>query len=578
MLLALLSCRRQLASLTEPATCSTKCRTAKERLPSFCNSIIRSAIEKGSPTNAFLAFKSLHACGALRPDHRTLALLLQASTISPHLSNASEVHVWFIKLGLQWLSSRSPLLFQLYLSRDLLTDALQLLDEILDKDPDPFHGNLLIMSFLRKEDIDSSYKVFNRMPVRDKISWNSMITAAVRSSRPLEALSLYRRMMLAGVEPDCFSFSTALSACARAGALRNGQQIHQLMTEKETGFESNPFLCSALIDMYSKCGKIDIARRIFDSVKRFSLSVSIWNAMITGLAIHGRGSEALQVFCSMTKEAIFPDKITFVGILTACSHCGMVKEARFYFDSMQRDFSIKPQLEHYGAMVDALARAGQLDAAYEIIKDMPFAPDSAIWRALLGACRRNGRWDVAEMLMGKMKRCHSGDYVLLSSIYSSAKDWEKAEGVWRVMKENGVRKGKGLSWVEVDGRVLQFKAGDRSRRTSDDIYRVLGELMGRAKEEGYVPNTEVATKDVSEEEKEETLSSHSEKLAVAYCVMSNGGEGVEDIRVSKNLRTCWDCHEWMKVVCTVLGRVIIVRDRIRFHRFENGACSCGDYW
>ncbi|PKU63162.1 pentatricopeptide repeat-containing protein At5g50990 [Dendrobium catenatum] len=577
MLLALLSNRRSFAALTAP-TCSTKCLRIVERFPPFCNSIIRATIEKGSPTKALLAFESLHSSGALRPDHRTISLLLKASSISPHLYNVSELHGLIIKLGLQWHSALSSSLFLLYLSRNLLKQALQLLDDIFVQDTDPFYGNLLITSFSRKEDVESSYMVFKKMPVRDKISWNSMITAAVRSSRPKEALSLYKRMIVAGVEPDCFSFSTVLSACARAGALCHGERIHRLMTEKEAGFESNPFLCSALIDMYSKCGRVDLARSIFDSVNRITNSISIWNSMITGLAIHGLGADALQTFDNMPKHAIFPDKVTFVGILTACSHSGMVDEARFYFNSMQRDFFINPQLEHYGAMVDALARAGQLSDAYELIKEMPIEPDSAIWRALLGACRRLSRWDVAEMAMGEMKRCHSGDYVLLSNIYSSAKRWEKAEGVWRVMKERGVRKGKALSWVEMDGRVQQFKAGDRSHRNSDEIYRVLGELTRRAKAEGYVPVTEGTTKDVSDEEKEETLSSHSEKLAVAYCVMRNGAEGIHEIRVSKNLQTCWDCHGWMKAVCKVLGRVITVRDRIRFHRFENGECSCRDYW
>lgn len=575
MLYALRSRRRPSSSPTNP-NCSTKCLSVVERLPPFCNAIIRATVEKGSPAKAFLAFKTLHSSGALRPDHRTLSLLLKAYAISPHLSYVSELHLWIVKLGLQWNASLSPLLFRLYLSRDLLADALQLLDEVLERDSDPFYGNLLIVGFLRKEDVESSYKVFNKMPVRDRVSWNSMIAAAVRCSRPQEALSLYRRMTVAGVEPDCYSFSTVLSACARAGALCHGERIHRLMSEKEAGFESNPFLCSALIDMYSKCGRIDLARSIFGSVKR--ISISIWNSMITGLAVHGLGAEALLVFDSMTKEGVSPDEVTFVGILTACSHCGMVDEARFCFNSMHRDFSIEPQLEHYGAMVDAMARGGQLDDAYSMIKGMPLEPDAAIWRALLGACRRHGRWDVAEMALGQMRQCHSGDYVLLSSIYSSAKHWEKAERVWRVMKERGVRKGKGLSWVEMDGRVHQFKAGDRSHRHSEGIYKVLSELMGRAKAEGYAPVTEAATKDVSEEEKEENLSGHSEKLAVAYCVMRNGGEGVDDIRVSKNLQTCWDCHEWMKAVSKVLGRVITVRDRIRFHRFENGACSCKDYW
>lgn len=347
-------------------------------------------------------------------------------------------------------------------------------------------------------------------------------------------------------------------------------------------YESNPILCSALIDMYCKCGRIDLGTKLFDSAKRFSRSVFIWNSMITGFAVHGLAGDALQVFDEMSEQGILPDGVTFVGILTACSHCGMVDDARFYFEAMQEKFQIKPQLEHYSTMIDSLARAGNLTDAMDMINGMEIEPDAAVWRAVLGACRRHARYDVAETAMGKMKmsRFGSGDYILLSNMYSSAKRWEQAECVWRVMMESGVRKGRrGLSWVEVRGRVHQFKAADRSHCDSGDIYMALGELMGRAKEVGYVPVTESAIRDVSEEEKEETLSCHSEKLAVAFCVMKEmGRHGNSDIRVSKNLRTCLDCHEWMKAVSSVLQRAIIVRDRIRFHRFEGGGCSCRDYW
>ncbi|KAK8933732.1 Pentatricopeptide repeat-containing protein [Platanthera zijinensis] len=576
MLLVLLPCSRP---VTQEPTSSTKCLAIIQRFLPFCNAIIRATIEKGSPAKALLYFKSLHSSGALRPDHRTLALVLKASTFSPHLSCAAEVHLRILKLGLQRRTRLSSSLFHLYLSLDLLNDAFSLFKDIVFLKTDPFYGNLLIMRFLGKNDCENSYKVFKKMPVRDKVSWNSMIAGAVRSSRPNEALLLYRRMMLAGVEPDCFSFSTVLSACARIGALGHGVLVHRLMAEKEAGYESNPILCSALIDMYSKCGRIDLARKIFDSAKRISRSVSIWNSMITGFAVHGLAGDALQVFDEMTLEGILPDEVTFVGILTACSHCGMVREARFYFEAMQQKFHVKPRLEHYGAMIDALARAGKLTEAMKMINDMKIEPDAAVWRSLLGACRRHGRYDVAKTIMGKMSRFScSCDYVLLSNICSSAKRWEQAECAWRAMMERGLRKGRGLSWVEADGRVHRFKAADRSHYNSDDIYMVLGELMKKAKEVGYVPVTESATRDVSEEEKEETLSCHSEKLAVAFCVMKKGRHEFGDICVSKNLQTCWDCHEWMKAVSNVLRRVIVVRDRIRFHRFEGGACSCGDYW
>ena len=271
-----------------------------------------------------------------------------------------------------------------------------------------------------------------------------------------------------------------------------------------------------------------------------------------------------------------PDGVTFVALLTACSHCGMVEEARQYFKSMTTEYSITPEVEHYGAFVDALSRAGLLDEAYNLVRSMNVKPDAVIWRALLSACRRYRQTRLGEVTVEHMAFYSSGDYTLLSTIYSSANRWNDSEELWKQRKQKKIRKSKGLSWVELGGSTHEFKAGDRSHPDSEDIYQVLHGLSKRAKVEGYAPLTELVTKDVSEEEREENLTFHSEKLAVAYSVLKTG-PGTE-IMVSKNLQTCSDCHEWMKIISKVLCRVIIMRDRIRFHRFESGCCSCKDYW
>ncbi|KAF8683862.1 hypothetical protein HU200_044802 [Digitaria exilis] len=324
----------------------------------------------------------------------------------------------------------------------------------------------MLMGFLKNGDLDKAYQIFKRMPAKDLVSWNSMIAGAVRSSHLKDAMNLFSRLVSSGLVPDGFSFSSVLSACARAGARRYGVWVHELMTE--LGVEMNHILSSALVDMYAKCGRIDVATEIFNTVKRNHISV--WNAMISGLAAHGLGSEVVILFRKMKSEEVVPDGVTFAALLTACSHCGMVEEARHYFNSMARDYSITPEVEHYGALVDTLSRAGLLDEAYNFVRSMNVKPDNVIWRALLSACRRYRQTKLGEVTAEHMA-CHgSGDYTLLSNIYSSANRWNDSEELWKQRKQKKIRKSRGLSWVEVGGSTHEFKAGDRSHPDTEDIY------------------------------------------------------------------------------------------------------------
>lgn len=421
--------------------------------------------------------------------------------------------------------------------------------------------------------------MFEEMPGKDLVTWNSMLAGLVQNSRPKAGLAIFERMVHSGIEPDGFTFSVVLSCCSRTGALEHGERVHRLMVETQTGFkfESNPFVTSALIDMYAKCGRIDMARRTFGSIEVPNLSV--YNAMMTALAIHGHGSEAIELFCGMRESGISPDAITFLGLLTALSHAGLVESAQYYFDLMSRVCAIEPGVEHYASIVDALARGGKLSEALKTIETMPIVPDAVVWRSFLSGCRRLRRPDLAELAIGRLEKLGGEDYVMISNIYSSNKKFDWAEKPWNLMREQKVRKEYGLSWVELGGKLHSFKAGSSKAQAHPEIeaiHRVVAELTKRAKVEGFAPMTEIVPMDVSEEEKEENLRWHSEKIAVAYSVLKTApGTGV---RVSKNLATCGDCHEWMKVISKVLCRVILVRDRVRFHRFEGGSCSCGDYW
>ncbi|XP_075075090.1 pentatricopeptide repeat-containing protein At5g50990-like [Nicotiana tabacum] len=505
-------------------------------------------------------------------DHHRLLCILEGCKKSPNLRTTVGTHAYVIKLGYGMYPSLVSLMVVTYVSCDKLNLARQLLDEIPTGYFDAVSANLMIASFMKMGAVDVAKKIFNEVPLRDLVTWNSLIGGYVKNDMFKEALSVFRKMLRSNVEPDGYSFASIITACARLGAIDHAKWVHHLMTEKK--IELNYILSSALIDMYSKCGRIEIARGIFDSVKR--TNVSVWNALINGLAIHGLALDAIGVFSQMGPENVSPDSITFIGLLTACSHCGLVEEGWKYFDLMKSMYLMEPQLEHYGAMVDLLGRAGLLDEAYTMVKEMPIQPDAVIWRTFLSASRIHKSSEMGEVASTKISHLGSGDYVLLSNIYCSTNKWDSAEKVRCVMKRKGVRKSSGKSWVEVGNIVHQFKAGDRSHPEAELIYKTLKELIHRTKLEGFISTTELVLMDISDEEKEENLSYHSEKLALAYGILKSI-PGTH-IQVSKNLRTCPDCHSWIKVVAKVLNREIIVRDRIRFHHFVDGYCSCGDYW
>ncbi|KAK6250340.1 Pentatricopeptide repeat - like 10 [Theobroma cacao] len=505
-------------------------------------------------------------------DHRTVCEILEACKISSDYKTASAIHAIIFKLGYGTYPSLVTTLISTYLQCGWLVLAHQLIDQVFRSDCNLVILNLVIEHLMKLGEYGSAKKVFHKMPVRDLVTWNIMIGGYVRNARFEEALTFFREMLGSNVKPDKFTFASVITGCARLGALNHALWVHSLITEKE--IELNAILNAALIDMYSKCGRIHTAKEVFNSAEHND--VSIWNAMINGLAIHGLAFEAIAVFSKMRVENILPDSITFIVLLTACSHSGLVEEGQKYFDLMSGHYSIQPQIEHYGAMVDLYGRAGQLEEAYAIIKAMPMEPDIVIWRALISACRTYRKPELGEVAIANISRLESGDYVLLSNIYCSVKKWESAEGLREMMKKKGIRKIRGRSWIELGGIIHRFKAGDRSHPETEGLYKVLEGLIQRTKLKGFLPETELVLMDISEEEKEGNLNHHSEKLALAYGILKTS-PGTE-IMISKNLRICHDCHNWIKMVSKLLIRVIIVRDRIRFHRFEGGLCSCADYW
>ncbi|KAM0950513.1 putative tetratricopeptide-like helical domain superfamily, DYW domain-containing protein [Dioscorea sansibarensis] len=438
-----------------------------------------------------------------------------------------------------------------------------------------FVDTSLIDMYTKCGSMESARRVFDSMAEKDVVSWSAMIGGYSSNGLPQEALKLFYQMQSAHVRPDCYTMVGVLSACARLGALELGQQASHLMDMNE--FLSNPVLGTALIDMYAKCGSVTKAWAIFEGMMERDLIV--WNAMISGLAMTGHGKISFGLFSLMVKLGFQPDGNTFVGILCSCTHTGLVEDGRRYFNSMTQVYALTPRIEHYGCLIDLLGRAGMLGEARQLITEMPMEANAVVWGALLGGCKIHRDAHLAEEVLKqliKLEPHNSGNYVLLSNVYSASGRWDDAARLRRHMVAKGIRKVPGCAWVELNGIVHEFRVGDKSHPLSEKIYTKLDELGKQLKALGYTPTTGVVLFDIEEEEKEYSLGYHSEKLAIAFGLISLGPE--DTIRVVKNLRVCNDCHAAIKLISKVTGREIIVRDNNRFHCFKEGFCSCNDYW
>lgn len=436
--------------------------------------------------------------------------------------------------------------------------------------------NSMLAAYSKCGDVGGARRTFDEMPQRDVVSWNAMLTCYSQSGKPNEALALFDEMQAIGIKPTEATIVSLLSACAHLGALEQGARLHSYIKDHKIAL--NTILSTALVDMYTKCGSLACATEVFYAIEY--KDVLAWNTIIAGMAMHGYAKEAHQLFSQMQEAGVRPDDITFVAVLGACSHVGMVNEGRRLLHCMSNTYKIDPKVEHYGCVIDLLARAGLLEEAIELIETMPVEPNANAWGALLGGCRIHGNIDIGERVgkrLLELQPQHSGRYVLLSNIYSASNRWDDARKVRNLMRAKGVTKLPGLSMIELKGIVHQFMAGDRLHPESDDIYQKLSEISKQLKiSVGYLPDTKQVLFDIEEEEKEDALSVHSEKLAIAFGLIHTDPNST--IRIVKNLRVCRDCHNVSKLISKVYRREIIVRDRNRFHHFANGRCSCKDYW
>ncbi|CAM8929165.1 unnamed protein product [Rhodiola kirilowii] len=437
--------------------------------------------------------------------------------------------------------------------------------------------NVMLAGYMKAGETKLALDLFSSMVAKDAVSWSSMIAGLAHNGRFSEAFGIFRDLHQSSVRANEVSLTGVLSTCAQAGAFEFGKIVHGLIEKFGLGWMVS--VNNALIDTYSRCGKVGMARSVFESMLDKSSVVS-WTSMISGLAMHGCGQEALQLFYQMESHGVRPDGVTFVSILYACSHGGFIEQGSTYFSKMTQVYSIEPLIEHYGCMVDLYCRSGQLEKAFNFVTNMPIPSTDIIWRIVLGACSIHGNVELAEHVKGRLSLIdpnNSGDIVLLSNIYAVAGKWRDAASVRRSMENQQMKKDPGWSMIEIDKVMYSFVAGDKHSTITEEAYGKLNEIMLKIRVEGgYMPEVTSVLHDIQEEEKEDAVSRHSEKLAVAFG-LARLGEG-NSIRIMKNLRVCRDCHTVMKLISKVYRVQIVLRDRSCFHSFESGFCSCKDYW
>lgn len=437
--------------------------------------------------------------------------------------------------------------------------------------------NALIDVYAKCEKMDSAVKLFDELSSKNEVSWNTIIVGYANLGDGEEALSMFREALRNQVSVTEVTCSSAIGACASLASMELGVQVHGLAIK--TNNAEKVAVNNSLIDMYAKCGDIKDAQSVFDEME--TKDVPSWNALISGYSTHGLSREALRIFDIMKDSDCKPNGLTFLGVLSGCSNAGLIDEGQGCFESMVRDHGIEPCIEHYTCMVRLLGKSGQLEKAMKLIERIPYEPSVMIWRAMLSASIVQNNVEFAKRSAEEILKINPKDeatYVLLSNMYAGAKQWAEVASVRRSMKDKGVKKEPGLSWIEHQGDVYYFGVGMLSHHPDMKLINGMLEWLNmKAKRAGYVPDRNAVLLDMDEEEKDKRLWVHSERLALAFGLVRMPLSR-NRILIIKNLRICSDCHSAMKAISSIVQRDLVIRDMNRFHHFHAGVCSCGDHW
>ncbi|MQL94041.1 hypothetical protein Taro_026695 [Colocasia esculenta] len=516
------------------------------------NSLIRAYSKSAMPHQGFQFYRRILRSGHLPPDNYTFTFLVRSSAQIPSVEAGAATHGAALRWGFGGDAHVQSGLIHMYAELGMPECFRRVYEEV--KDPDLVSQTAMVTACARCGEIDLARQLFDAMPMRDSVAWNAMIAGYEHLGRAREALRLFHLMQLEGMKVNEATMVSVLSACAHMGALDQGRWAHVYIERNRLYMTVT--LGTSLIDMYAKCGDMKRAMEVFWTMRE--RNIYTWSTAMNGLTMNGAGESCLELFRLMQEEGVLPNEITFVSVLRGCSVAGLVEKGCEYFDMMISIYRLEPWLEHYGCMVDLYGRAGRLDDALGFIHAMPIEPHVGAWGALLSACRIYKNTELGEYALKKIVELESrndGAYVLLSNIYADSKNWDGANNVRELMKAKGVRKEPGCSAIEVGGEVHEFFVGDKSHPRYGEIEVMLGEMARRLRVAGYVAKTNQVLFDIEEEEKEDALCWHSEKLAIAFGLISLQ-EGVT-IRIVKNLRVCHDCHDATKFISKIFNREIV---------------------
>ncbi|KAK1398436.1 Pentatricopeptide repeat-containing protein [Heracleum sosnowskyi] len=430
-------------------------------------------------------------------------------------------------------------------------------------DQDIVVGNALVDAYAGLGMVNDAQRVIKMMAKRDVITYTGLATRINQIGCHETALSIISDMLDDNIKMDGYSLSTFLSASASLGAMEPGKQLH--CASLKSGLDSWISVSNGIVDLYGKCGCTDDAVRAFWEINH--PDVASWNCLIFALASNGHISPSLSAFEDMLLAGVRPDAITFLLLLFACSHGGLVDLGLDHFQYMKERHNIEPQLDHYVCKVDLLGRAGRLVEAVGVIESMPFQPNALIYKTLLCGCRLHGNIPLGEDMARRSLELEPSDptiYVLLANMYEDFGQPELGDKTRRLMKENGLRKTPGQSWMELQNKMHLFSAGDKMHPQINEIHEKLHFVINEIKIMGYPY------------EANETTMYHSEKLAVIFGLLNAPSNA--PIRIIKNIRICKDCHDFMVNLTLLVQREIIVRDGNRFHCFKKGECSCRGFW
>ncbi|CAL8121253.1 unnamed protein product [Prunus armeniaca] len=513
----------------------------------LCNSMIRAHTDMRQFAESFTLYRNLRKDMGFKPDGYTFTALAKSCGLDVAIWEGQELHCHVIKVGLCLdlyvstslvdmyakfgrMSCASKLFDEMtetsrvswtalicgYARLGDMGNARRLFDEIPEKDLAAFNAMIdgyvklgdmgparslfdemtdrnvvswtsMMYGYCHHGDVQSARSLFDAMAEKNLISWNVMIWGYSQNKQPHEALKLFHELQSnMSLEPDGVTVVSILPAIADLGALDLGLWVHKFVRRKKLDRVIN--ICTALVDMYAKCGETTEAKRLFDEMPE--KETASWNALINGFAVNGRGKEALEVFLEMQCKKIMPNNITFIGVLSACNHCGLVEEGKRWFKGME-GFGLIPQIEHYGCMVDLLGRAGCLEEVEKLIESMPYDANGIILSSFLFACGHSEDVTRANKVLKKAVKVepwNDGNYVMLRNLYVKKRRWSDAEEIKRLMRKNRANKEVGCSVIEVDGRIKEFVSGDRVHAYSEPIHLTLRQtwkhMMGDFIEKG----------------------------------------------------------------------------------------------